>query len=95
MQDNTIEVSVTDDGVGIQGEAADGHFGLEQIPRIGEGTGGRIEISKNGRQWHIGQGLDPAPMVDRARSCIPSSRPGTQPRPAHLSLVPLEAGLER
>lgn len=92
--DDAIEVSVTDDGVGISGVAADGHFGLEQIRELAEETGGRIEISKtvmNGtsvRAW--------IPLAGPASAAIPpSSRKPAQPRLAHLSLVPLEAHLER
>lgn len=92
--DDAIEVSVTDDGVGISGDSPEGHFGLEQIRELAEETGGRIEISKtvmNGtsvRAWIPLAGPEPA-------SSSGSARKGTQPRSAHLSLVPLEADLER
>ena len=39
-----MEVAVVDDGVGFAGAAPPGHFGLEQIRELAEGTGGRLEI---------------------------------------------------
>ncbi|MCC6791135.1 MAG: hypothetical protein IT336_05595 [Thermomicrobiales bacterium] len=43
--DDAVEIAVTDDGVGIQGKAPAGHFGLEQIRELAEETGGRLEIA--------------------------------------------------
>ncbi|MGI8477068.1 MAG: sensor histidine kinase [Thermomicrobiales bacterium] len=42
--DGAVEIAVTDDGVGFQGDAPAGHFGLEQIRELAEETGGRIDI---------------------------------------------------
>ena len=39
-----VEVAVVDDGVGFDGMGQAGHFGLEQIRELAEGTGGRVEI---------------------------------------------------
>lgn len=39
-----VEVGVVDDGVGFDGMGQAGHFGLEQIRELAEGTGGRVEI---------------------------------------------------
>jgi signal transduction histidine kinase len=44
---DAVEIAVTDDGVGIQGNAPAGHFGLEQIRELAEETGGRVEIGAN------------------------------------------------
>jgi signal transduction histidine kinase len=41
---DSVEIAVTDDGVGIQGSAPAGHFGLEQIRELAEETGGRLEV---------------------------------------------------
>ncbi len=46
--DDHVEIAVVDDGVGINGRAADGHFGLEQIRELAEETGGSIEIGPAG-----------------------------------------------
>ena len=43
--DDAVEIAVTDDGVGIQGAAPAGHFGLEQIRELAEETGGKLEIA--------------------------------------------------
>jgi signal transduction histidine kinase len=43
--DDAVEIAVTDDGVGIQGSAQAGHFGLEQIRELAEETGGKMEIT--------------------------------------------------
>jgi signal transduction histidine kinase len=43
--DDAVEIAVTDDGVGIQGSAPAGHFGLEQIRELAEETGGRLEVA--------------------------------------------------
>jgi signal transduction histidine kinase len=39
-----VEVAVVDDGVGFDGMGQAGHFGLEQIRELAEGTGGRVDI---------------------------------------------------
>jgi signal transduction histidine kinase len=44
---DSVEIAVTDDGVGIQGNAPVGHFGLEQIRELAEETGGRLEVDSN------------------------------------------------
>ena len=90
---DAIEVSVTDDGVGISGDAAEGHFGLEQIRELAEETGGRIEISKTVVNGTSVRAWIPLPSSDSTRSgsFASSSRAPGQPRPAHLSLVPQEA----
>jgi len=47
--DGAIEIEVADDGVGFEGAAPAGHFGLEQIKELAEETGGRLEVgSKKG-----------------------------------------------
>jgi signal transduction histidine kinase len=46
--DDHVEIAVVDDGVGLNGRAADGHFGLEQIRELAEETGGSIEIGSAG-----------------------------------------------
>jgi signal transduction histidine kinase len=47
--DDSVEIAVTDDGDGIQGNTPAGHFGLEQIKELAEETGGRLEVnSKHG-----------------------------------------------
>lgn len=46
--EDAVEIAVTDDGVGIQGKAPAGHFGLEQIRELAEETGGRLEIASAG-----------------------------------------------
>jgi signal transduction histidine kinase len=43
--EDAVEIAVMDDGVGIQGKAPAGHFGLEQIRELAEETGGRLEIA--------------------------------------------------
>jgi len=43
--DDAVEIAVTDDGVGFQGAAPAGHFGLEQIRELAEETGGKLEIA--------------------------------------------------
>jgi signal transduction histidine kinase len=43
--EDAVEIAVMDDGVGIQGNAPAGHFGLEQIRELAEETGGRLEIA--------------------------------------------------
>lgn len=43
--DDAVEIAVTDDGIGIQGAAPAGHFGLEQIRELAEETGGKLEIA--------------------------------------------------
>lgn len=45
--DDAVEIAVTDDGIGIQGNAPAGHFGLEQIKELAEETGGKLEIGRN------------------------------------------------
>ncbi len=42
--DGAVEIAVTDDGVGIQGDTPAGHFGLEQIRELAEETGGNLAI---------------------------------------------------
>ncbi len=42
--DQAIEIEVADDGVGFDGIAPVGHFGLEQIKELAEETGGRLEV---------------------------------------------------
>lgn len=42
--EDAVEIAVIDDGVGIQSAALAGHFGLEQIKELAEGTGGTLEI---------------------------------------------------
>jgi signal transduction histidine kinase len=90
--DDSIEVSVTDDGVGISNGAAEGHFGLEQIRELTEETGGRIEISKTVVNGTSVRAWIPLPAADPARgdSSLTSSRADGCARPSHLSLVPLE-----
>lgn len=44
---DSVEIAVTDDGVGIQGNAPLGHFGLEQIRELAEETGGRLEVDSH------------------------------------------------
>jgi signal transduction histidine kinase len=39
-----VEVAVVDDGIGFDGMGQAGHFGLEQIRELAEGTGGRVDI---------------------------------------------------
>ena len=46
--DDHVEIAVVDDGVGLHGRAAEGHFGLEQIRELAEETGGSIEIGPAG-----------------------------------------------
>lgn len=92
--DDEIEVSVTDDGVGISGEVIEGHFGLEQIRELAEETGGRIEISKTVMNGTSVRAWIPLENPDAAAGSQSSRKP-VQSRPARLSLVPLEAQLER
>jgi signal transduction histidine kinase len=92
-----IELSVTDDGVGISRDAAEGHFGLEQIRELAEETGGRIEISKTVVNGTSVRAWIPLPAAGAARigsSPLTPRAPG-QARPAHLSLVPQEANRDR
>jgi signal transduction histidine kinase len=42
--DGAVEIAVTDDGVGIQGDTPAGHFGLEQIRELAEESGGDLAI---------------------------------------------------
>lgn len=42
--EGAVEIAVTDDGVGIQGDTPAGHFGLEQIRELAEETGGNLAI---------------------------------------------------
>ncbi len=77
--DDAVEIAVTDDGVGIQGHAPAGHFGLEQIRELAEETGGRIEIAPNAgsgtgtsvRAWIP---LPGSPQGDIPGSVKPSSK---------------------
>jgi len=46
--DDHVEIAVVDDGVGLTGRAAEGHFGLEQIRELAEETGGSIQITQAG-----------------------------------------------
>lgn len=39
-----VEIAVVDDGIGFDGMGRDGHFGLEQIRKLAEGMGGRVEV---------------------------------------------------
>lgn len=47
---DSVEIAVTDDGVGIQGNTPAGHFGLEQIRELAEETGGRVEIGASSNE---------------------------------------------
>jgi two-component system, NarL family, nitrate/nitrite sensor histidine kinase NarX len=42
--DGAVEIAVSDDGVGLQGDVPAGHFGLEQIRELAEETGGDLAI---------------------------------------------------
>jgi signal transduction histidine kinase len=42
--DGAVEIAVSDDGIGLQGDAPAGHFGLEQIRELAEETGGDLAI---------------------------------------------------
>jgi len=90
--DDMIELSVTDDGVGLARDAADGHFGLEQIRELAEETGGRIEISKSVVNGTSVCAWIPLPAFG---SPPPSPRAPGHARPAHLPLIPQEAYFDR
>jgi signal transduction histidine kinase len=42
--EGAVEIAVTDDGIGLQGDVPAGHFGLEQIRELAEETGGDLAI---------------------------------------------------
>jgi signal transduction histidine kinase len=42
--DGAVEIAVSDDGIGLQGDVPAGHFGLEQIRELAEETGGDLAI---------------------------------------------------
>ncbi len=64
-----VELVVHDDGIGFDGSAPPGHFGLAQIRELAEETGGRIEIGSS-----IGRGTEV-----RARIPMSQGAPGIPP----------------
>lgn len=74
--DDAVEIAVTDDGVGIQGEAPAGHFGLDQIRELAEDTGGRLEIASNAGAGTSVKAWIPLPAAAQPAAATPSAPRG-------------------